>query len=380
MSRLSPYLGIIFALIVGVAAIIVANESAAVSVTPARTPRAASSTFSIVPPSPPVALPDQSVPQKVAASAGKTQSKTGITAPTPAPVVREPVPAATSTPPALSGNAALDTAAAALRGALVNIMCYAPAGSVLHSISGSGVFIDSKGIIITDAHVAQYFLLADRGVSCTIRTGSPAADAYKAALIYISPAWVHANATVLTQAAPTGTGEYDFAFLAVTGSATAAPLPASFPSLPLAQAAPAALAPVVIASFGAQFLDPTEIRSDLFPTVVFGSVKDIYTFDTDTVDVLSLGGSAAAQEGSSGGGVASASGSLVGMITTSTVQGATATRSLSAITSSYIRSEYSREMGTSLDTLLAEPTTVAVADFAPEIPLLESILTADLSQ
>lgn len=380
MSRLSPYLGLLLALIVGIAAFIVVNKPAVISITPIPTSRTASSTVSVVPPV------DRSIPiatttQRETAPDTKTATPATVAAAVPAPAVQAVVPTPTpATPTPSSGNASLDAAATALRAALVNIMCYAPAGGTLHSISGSGVFVDSKGIIITDAHVAQYFLLADRGVSCTIRTGSPAADAYKAALIYISPAWVHANPTVLTQATPTGTGEYDFGFLAVTGSAIAAPLPASFPSLPLAQAAPATLTPVVIASFGAQFLESSQVQSDLFPTVVFGSVKDIFTFGTNTVDVLSLGGSAAAQEGSSGGGVADASGSLAGMITTSTVSGATATRSLSAITSSYIRSEYSREMGASLDTLLAEPTSVAVADFATKIPALESLLTADLSQ
>ena len=94
--------------------------------------------------------------------------------------------------------------------------------------------------------------------------------------------------------------------------------------------------PVVIASYGAQFLEQSQVQSALFPTVVFGSVKDIFTFATNTIDVLALGGSAAAQEGSSGGGVSDAAGKLVGTITTSTTKGTTDTRSLSAITASYI--------------------------------------------
>ena len=272
----------------------------------------------------------------------------------------------------------MDPAAAVLRNALVNIVCYAPTGSGIHSISGSGVFVDSKGIILTNAHVAQYFLLADMGVSCTIRAGSPAVDAYKAALIYISPAWVRTNATVLTQVLPTGTGEYDFAFLAVTSSATTAPLPSAFPFVPLAQTPPSAGVPVVIASFGAQFLSASQIQSSLFPTIVFGSVKNVFTFRTNTVDVFSLGGSAAAQEGSSGGGVADASGFLVGTITTSTVEGSTDTRTLGAIAASYIRAEYATEMGAPLDLLLSQPTIVSVSEFATEISMLESILTANL--
>jgi S1-C subfamily serine protease len=272
----------------------------------------------------------------------------------------------------------LDAAASVLREALVNIICYASSGSKLQSISGSGVFIDSKGIILTNAHVAQYFLLASRGVSCVIRSGGPAIDKYKAALIYLPYSWVNANADILTKTDPIGTGEYDFALLAVTKSATSSDLPSSLPSIPLAQLPPASGTPVVIASYGAQFLEAGQIQSSLFPTVVFGSVKDVYTFVLNTIDILALGGSAAAQEGSSGGGVADASGTLIGTITTSTVQGATATRSLDAITASYIRSEYARETGSSLDILLAKPVAMAVSDFAPQISALGSILTAQL--
>lgn len=272
----------------------------------------------------------------------------------------------------------LDASASLLRGALVNILCFVPAASGLHSISGSGVIIDPKGVILTNAHIAQYFLLADRGVTCAIRTGSPAKDEYDAALIYISRAWLEANPTTLTQAAPSGTGEYDFALLAITRSATGAPLPSTFPFIPLAIAPSTIGTPTVIASYGAQFLETSQVQSALFPTVVFGSVKDVFTFKTNTIDVLALGGSAAAQEGSSGGGVADAKGELVGTITTSTVTGTTDTRSLSAITASYVRAEYASETGSALDLLLAKPTATAVNEYSTKLPALEAILTAHL--
>lgn len=312
--------------------------------------------------------------KKVALPPAKKSEPTPTAVPV---VVPLPIPVI---PPALpsGGNVALDAAATALRGALVNIICYAPFGSTIHSISGSGVFIDSKGIILTNAHVAQYFLLADRDVSCTIRAGSPAVKKYEAALIFISRAWLEANTDVLTEAVPIGTGEYDFALLAVTKSATDEPLPTVFPAIPLAIAPPASGTPIVIASYGAQFLESSQVRSGLFPTIVFGSVKDIFTFAVNTIDVLALGGSAAAQEGSSGGGVADASGNLVGTITTSTIEGSTDTRSLDAITASYIRADFANETGQPLDLLLDEPTSLSVEGFAPQISNLESIITASL--
>jgi hypothetical protein len=378
MSRFTPYLGIVAAVLL-FAFITVFSNSVTVERAPTITTNA-SSTVAVVPnPTlPQLTLPDivpNTSPTTSVAPIKKAKSPAPVPIPiaSPAPTV-QPAPAT----PAPSSDASLNASASVLRAALVNIVCYASAGSNLHSILGSGVFIDSNGIILTNAHVAQYFLLADRGSSCTIRSGSPASDSYDAALIYISPLWLRANAGVLTQSNPMGTGEYDFALLAVTKSATANPLPASFPSIPLAANPPPAATPVVIASYGAQFLESNQIQSALFPTVVFGSVKDVFTFGTNTIDVLALGGSAAAQEGSSGGGVSDASGSLVGTITTSTISGDTSTRALDAITASYIRAEFASEMGSAIDLLLAQPVSTSVSEFAPKIPTLESILTAHL--
>jgi S1-C subfamily serine protease len=316
-------------------------------------------------------------PKKVAETPAKVAKPAAPKPATPV-AVQASAPVAPPAPLVSSGNASLDVTATALRAALVNIVCYAPASSVVHSISGSGIFIDAKGIILTNAHIAQYFLLADRGVSCTIRGGNPAVDEYKAALIYISPLWLRVNATVLTQSAPIGTGEYDFALLAITKSATGSAAPDTFPYVPLAHLPPPSGTPVVIATYGAQFLETSQIRSSLYPTVVFGSVKDIFTFNLNTVDVLALGGSAAAQEGSSGGGVANAAGELIGTVTTSTVQGDTASRSLDAITASYIRAEYAREMNLSLDVLLSQPIAQSVSEFSTQMPALETIITAQL--
>lgn len=379
MPRFTTYFGIAAALFVGifVATVfgnvitfqtqITPNVSSTVSVLPTVEPEEVGATTSEQPQTTPV-----------------SKKKSASPAPALAPVVLSPIEEITTsinsikTALSISENSSLDASASVLRAALVNIICYAPAGSRLRSISGSGVVVDSKGIILTNAHIAQNFLLADRNVSCTIRAGSPAIDKYKASLIYIPSAWVSANAKILTETDPSGTGEYDFAFLAISKSTTRDELPSSFSSIPLATSPSNIGTPVVIASYGAQFLESSQIQSSLFPTIVFGSVKDVFTFATNTIDVLALGGSAAAQEGSSGGGVSNINSELVGTITTSTTKGTTDTRKLDAITSSYIRAAYASETGNALDFLLAQPTATSISNFAPKIPELESILTANL--
>jgi len=376
LLRIAQYIGIAVAFVLGIL-ILAPSGSVTVERAPAPTVPTASTTLSVAAttetPSP---APDPVAPKKIIPPVPKP-----ALAPPPSPVVTSaPVTVTVTAPvaPVVIDNVSLDSSALTLRTALVNIICYAPAGSSLRSISGSGVVVDSKGIILTNAHIAQNFLLADRNVSCTIRAGSPAIDKYKASLIYIPSAWVSANTKILTESNPSGTGEYDFALLAISKSVTRDELPSSFSSIPLATSPSNTGTPVVIASYGAQFLESSQIQSALFPTVVFGSVKDVFTFANNTIDVLALGGSAAAQEGSSGGGIADGNGELVGTITTSTTQGTTDTRKLDAITASYVRSAYANETGEALDLLLIKPTVASIADFAQQIPVLESILTAQL--
>lgn len=373
-----------YAVLAATLVVVVLVVGSSASPTPAPAPVTASSTLQVIPstPSPttPVATPTAPAP----ADSSKSPTPALQPAPVPGKIVKPVEPQQPAAAPVTEAqvtaavSADLNAASAALRAALVNIICYAPAGSSLHSISGSGVIIDPKGVILTNAHIAQYFLLADRGVSCKVRTGSPATDEYGAGLIYIPPLWINTNAKLLTSTSPSGTGEYDFALVGITRSLTSSPLPATYPSMPLAKNALVAGAPVVIGSYGAQFLDYSQIQSDLFPTIVFGSVKDIYTFATNSIDVFALGGSAAAQEGSSGGGVVNALGELAGTITTSTMEGPTSSRELDAISAAYIRREYGNETGGSLDSLLSTSISDAVAGFATAAYHLEQTLTAAL--
>jgi S1-C subfamily serine protease len=368
MPRPTSHLTTVGALIVG-AIIVIFSGTVTVPQTLAPSTATASSTLSVLPT---LTLPSVTLPNLTTEASTVPPSIQKIS---PSALVRSITPIIA---PVASATPALSGPALALRSALVNIICYAPINSPIRSITGSGVIISPNGIILTNAHVAQYFLLANRGVSCTIRMGSPAVNEYKASLMYISPEWVNANSNVLSETNPTGTGQYDFAFLGITGSASAAPLPTTFPYVPLATNPPSVGTPVTIASYAAQSLTTTQIESSLFPTIVSGAIENIFTFTINSIDLFSLGGSAAAQEGSSGGGVVNNQGDLIGTLTTSTVTGAVSARNLDAITASYIRAEYQSETGQILDIVLNEAPTLAVSNFASRIPALEAIITAHL--
>ncbi|MGH7175061.1 MAG: S1 family peptidase [Minisyncoccia bacterium] len=362
---------------VAAVALFIGLFSGGVSVVTKEPPTMASTTLATVTPIalPPLTLPaigaTSTAPKKMSPPVAVVSTSTGAAPSAPSvPAPASPAPVLPAAPP--SGDLSADSDL--LRAALVNILCASPAGSSLQSISGSGVIVSSTGMILTNSHIGQYFLLADRGVSCVIRTGSPAQAAYEAAPVFVSPAWIAANPSVLEEQSPTGTGEHDFALLAIDASATESPLPASFPFVPLATAPPTLGEPVVIGSYAAQFLKTSEIENALSPTIVYGAIQSVYTFAVDSVDVVSLGGNAAAQEGSSGGGAIDASGYLTATITTSTTAGDTAARDLDAITASYIRRDYATEIGVPLDSLLAEDPFAAIQQFAPEVPALESEL------
>jgi hypothetical protein len=212
-------------------------------------------------------------------------------------------------------------------------------------------------------------------MNCIVRTGGPATDAYTASLVYVSPSWIQENPSTLSESQPKGTGENDIAILAITGSANGAPLPSSFTSTPLSEVDSSLGEKVAIGSYAAQYLGASEIENDLYPTIVFNTIANRYTFDTNTPDVIAITGTPAAQEGSSGGGVADANGRLVGLITTSSVTGDIADRTFHAITPLHIRASFEADSGTSLDYYLANNSLATLIDnFASETAQLAKII------
>lgn len=312
-----------------------------------------------------------------------TESQPAPTKPVQTPVVpvfpSTPVPPITVVPePDESEEEYVGDARAFAQGALVNILCTSKTSALKKSISGTGVFIDSRGIILTVAHVGHYFLLEnypETGSSdCVIRTGSPAKTAYDAKLIYVSPAWVRENASALAETRPRGNGEHDFALLAVTSSLTSKKLPTSFTAVPLSSTEPDEGDSVAIGSYGAEFLTGKEIQNALYPIIDDGDIADIFTYGTNEADVISVKGSDAAQSGSSGGGIVNTDGRFIGLITTSSLTGGTAQRTLYGITPAHIRDSFRDDTGSSLDSYLKGSLSSLVTKFEDEVTELAEVV------
>lgn len=287
------------------------------------------------------------------------------------------------TPPAPSVDDKLSDEAL-LKAAVVNIICL-PGGG-LRGSSGSGIVIDPRGLIITVAHVGQNFLLRDyptKGAGkCYIRTGSPAKNAYSAELVYLSPQWLRENRATFLESHPSGTGENDFAFLVITGSITGTPLPSRFTYVPLSVPDTKIKTRdyVGTASYAAEFLSSSELRSSLYPTIKFASVDDVYTFGRNTTDIFSVAAGSAAQEGSSGGGVMNTGDRLIGVISTRTVKADLSQRSLQAITMDHIRRTFRSDTGADLDAYMKADTATLISKFKDTYAALLSDLSEAIAQ
>ncbi|MBI5457668.1 trypsin-like peptidase domain-containing protein [Candidatus Kaiserbacteria bacterium] len=253
------------------------------------------------------------------------------------------------------------------RPALVNILCTPRGAASLSPISGSGVIIDPRGVILTNAHVAQYVLLSQSSrinLSCVIRTGAPATPRWHAEILYIPPVWVEVHAPEIEMKNPVGTGEHDYALLRITGTVDSTPLPSYFPHLPVdtREAIGFKDDQVLVATYPAEFL-AAAAQFNMYPASSVTTIGALMTFATKTVDLISLGGIIEAQGGSSGGAVVNAWGRLIALISTTSEGETTATRDLRAVTLSYINRDLATQTQFDIATTLGGDIVAEALDF-----------------
>ena len=272
----------------------------------------------------------------------------------------------------------------AARAALVNIYCRSQSGETIRLATGSGVIIDPRGIILTNAHVAQNFLFENAptfgNTDCIIRAGSPASPFYDAEILYISPSWIKENAQSFKEEDPIGTGENDFALLHITRSLRKdVPLPDTFPYLSLEQDRGRIFIgdSVLLASYPAGFLGSIAVQKDLYQTSTTANIKDIFTFQSGLVDLFSVGGNAVAQKGSSGSAVVDLNtGRVLGIIVTSSNGETTAERDLHAIVFAHMSESMKKDVGFTLEEFLSGDPSAEAALFQKNVsPALLQILS-----
>ncbi|MES2202963.1 MAG: serine protease [Patescibacteria group bacterium] len=256
-----------------------------------------------------------------------------------------------------------------VRGALVNILCTTISGGAFQPISGSGVVIDSRGVILTNAHVGQFFLLRDyivkNNITCVIRIGSPAQARYSAELLYLPQQWIDDNAEQIKAEQAKGTGQNDYAFVRITGTTNpAGVLPSSFPALAWSTSPPRVGTRMILASYPAGLLGGDIIATSLYATSAFATVGQLFSFDGGLqVDTFSVGGTIASQAGSSGGAVASTDGNLRGLISTANLGATTGASTLYAISLGHISRSLAAEGQGGIPVLLDGDIVAKAANF-----------------
>ena len=264
------------------------------------------------------------------------------------------------------------------RNTVVNILCTTKFNS-MSPITGTGVIVSEDGVILTNAHVGQYFLLKDYAgkdsISCVARTGSPAYPEYNIELIYISPTWVKDNSSMLKSQNPTGTGENDFAFLKITGRIDGSALKDKFSYLqPNTREFINKNEPVLLVSYPAGFLGGISVLKDLNISSSITNIQDYFTFKENTIDLISVGGTVVSQKGSSGGAVVDIFSALLGIISTSSDGNTTDKRDLRAITLAHINRSLQKELVIDIFVFLKKNTEIAESFKKVTSPELTKIL------
>lgn len=277
-----------------------------------------------------------------------------------------------------------ETAPAQALDALVNIYCTITTDTYTKTTTGTGFIIDTDGVVLTNAHVAQFLLLEGilGDAHCTIRTGNPAAASYQAELLYISPAWILENAKLINDVTPKGTGERDYALLYITGAVDGKPMPAHFPALPfdVTPLGERALHESVLATgYPAEAMLEEGVNAPLSPKQATTTIAELMTFGSDTVDLVTIGGTAIGEHGSSGGPIVDADGKAIGIISTRGEDAQFGTGSLRAITIPYIDRTIKEETGFTLRQSLGGNLPYRAQIFKETIvPLLQTALKQQL--
>ncbi len=234
----------------------------------------------------------------------------------------------------------------------VNIFCTIRNGNTIEYITGSGAIIDPKGVILTNSHVAQYVLISDylntSNRNCVARTGSPAKNTYNIKVLYISSAWVKNNIHTISEEAPQGTGQSDYAFLYITGY-TNGPQTNSYPFIPLGKDNLNSGDQIKVYGYPAGSANGNYVKNSLSKVTDTSTISDIYSFTGDqATDLIISPSEKIAERGSSGGPIVE-NGYVEGIITTSLQNNGT--KSFSAITGEYINRDLQSNAGFSLNTL-----------------------------
>jgi len=243
---------------------------------------------------------------------------------------------------------------------IVNTVCVRRNGNAIHVSTGSGVFVSPKGVILTNSHIGQFFLIQDANsnlIDCSIYKENIPTYGYKARVLHLSPEWIQENYRIIGGNNARGTGENDYALLLITGNTNPTlSVPSSFPAATISLDKKIEVGQKITATgypgSPSLLLDITKSVSLKIDKLF---IADIFTFDDGDIDIFSTLPSKVGAKGSSGGGIFLGHNlnntNLMGIITTTNGQSGNAI--INAISTSYINRDLLETQGNSLSYYLS---------------------------
>ncbi len=268
-----------------------------------------------------------------------------------------------------------NSTSASIEDMIVNILCIKQSGNKINLSTGSGVIISSKGVVLTNSHVAQHFLLKEAGYNCTLRRENIPTYGFNAIPLYISEKWIENNYKQLSNSSPVGTGEDDYALLLITSNTNPTiSLPTSFPTLPISTNSSFADIgdTVTIAGYPGKITSSLEIAKNTALQTDKVSIREVFTLNDNTVDVISTTETEMAIRGISGGGVFK-NNTLAGIMV-STNQLSNSDFVINALTLDYINRDLKKETGKNLSGYLSSDLKKQAEDFSSVAPRLTELL------
>lgn len=245
---------------------------------------------------------------------------------------------------------------------VVNIFCVSTKGNMVSISTGSGVILNSNGIILTNSHVAENFLIPNK--DCSIRQGEIATDKYKASLVYINESWLKINAGVLFSQGGRGTGENDFALLSINSNNDGTAIDSNIPHTNINQenlTEQSVGKKILVAGYPAGTLGALSLRKFLTFTADVINISNVYTLDGTNVDVFETEPTRVGQHGSSGGGVFDSNNNLLGLIVS--VNDETGNSKINAISTTYINRAMRNDVGKNLEEFINTDKNTLIASF-----------------
>lgn len=261
---------------------------------------------------------------------------------------------------------------------VVNIVCVNRQVNKISLTTGSGVLVSSSGLILTNSHVANSFLFDDKNSKnykeCSVRRENIPNYGFNAELVYLPSDWILQNKSFFTESNPKGSGENDYALLAITSNINPVlSLPSSFEHVSVLDSEEPINEGIniLIAAYPGVHTGVFEVDSNAKLKKADSYIEDLITFNGKTIDLVSSGPNQVAQRGSSGGGVFWAQ-KLLGLITTTDQNGSGSY--LNALTLPYIIRDFKNDTSQDFIEFITRNKNSLISDFEKDEDYLKGLV------